>query len=543
MRQLRVTLLAGVILLLIAGGVFTIFIFADRNANAVTRQQENFSRMLRDFDIDFNELSSNQRITENEIEMLNALLDNIERRAISVESWLSVLKRRRAIASLHAPSLAAYRACLERALDAYPSSQPIIALAAASLVKNTAINREIEAQLRDWMSFITDSPFNSLRLGLHVILGDFRNPERASVIPANIYSDGTESIGINIAVLRILRNDIRGAASDIHVLLNSASPSVNAYLFAAEYHYDFGDLLRSAEIFSLINDEHALTRQADALYLSGNTEMAMVIWNALIDYDNETSLYNLALNTDDPEQKAAYLEKLVNLDSTSNKESRQFGLILYSRILEYSEAIALLRNSVHFSPEDYPYIDLEICKRHAIDQNLGRKIAETWLLLDRHERNEELYKWAAWHFFFQRSFDESRILLDRLYILKMSGQWINIYNAIQYMNEGNLDRAADILHLIHDEDAPWYVNANLGRIYETTYTPSRAIEQYYTASEKLLSPAGPVNLKTVSRIQSRIARCFRALNRPGEVRRVLNYALELDPSNLTAQMELDRIRN
>jgi hypothetical protein len=48
--------------------------------------------------------------------------------------------------------------------------------------------------------------------------------------------------------------------------------------------------------------------------------------------------------------------------------------------------------------------------------------------------------------------------------------------------------------------------------------------------------------KTAAKIQLRIAKCFSASERPSEAWRALEYALDLDPDNLTTRLELERIR-
>ncbi|MCL2808990.1 MAG: hypothetical protein FWD24_02855 [Treponema sp.] len=548
-RLLRVTLFAGLILLVLSGAVFSFFLLVEVNIFSSTRQQDNFNKILLEFDIAFNELF----FTDREFQYLNNELNRLEKRAITVESWLSILKRRRAVAKIHPPSAVYYRGSIDNALKAYPSSQQIIAIAAASILKDTAINKETEEQLRAWLPLITDPSLNNLRLAIHVILGDFTNPQRASDLPDFLSSDGTESISINLAVLKILRDNFRGAASDINGLMNIASANNNVsydvLFLAAEYHYDFGELLRSAEIFSYIVEvlstelpsniiEKTLSRQADALYLAGYTDIVRAIWKLLSEYSNETSLYNLSIISNERDA-ASYLERLINIDTEidTNENSllaRQFGLIRYSRMLEYYQAISLLQNSMTFSPNEYPYVDLEICKRHSQGQILGRQIAETWLLLDRHERNEELYKWAVWHFFFQRSYDEAKIILDRFRLLDLSASWINNYRAIYLMNEGYLDAAEDLLRSIPSLESDWTVHANLGRILETTRYFARAVEQYELAAVKVQNP------KDAAKIQIRLAKCFTALNRHHEATNAHLHALELDPENLTVRLELDR---
>jgi tetratricopeptide (TPR) repeat protein len=532
---LRITLLAGLILFVLTGAVLGVFFLGERIATRITRQEESFSRLLRDYDAAFDELTG----TEREFAYLNRELDKIEKKALTVESWLSALKRRRALAAVHPPSGENYRASIERALKAYPMSAPIAAVAAAALVKNTAVDPQTEVKLRNWLSLFQDSEFNTLRLSLYVILGDFRNPARTTLLPADLASDGTEAVNADLAILKALRADYRGAAADIQTMLNSYLPLSDSSLrFAAEYFYDFGDPQRSAEIFNMIvDDEKALVRQADALYLAGFTDMSRSIWSMLAASSNENSLYNLALTTEDEEEAASWLEKLVSLDSVSDSGCFQAGLIRYSRFLDYTDALSLLQNTEGASPDRYPFVDLEICRRKAQSQESGRQAAEAWLLLDRHPENEDLYNWASRLFFFQRLYSEASILLRRAAQFQFEGQWVPLYRAILLMGEGDTDAAQETLRSIPAQDAGWAVSANLGRILEAERSHIRAIEQYEVASERTQNP------KIASRIQLRIARCSLTLGHSNEARRSLEYALELDPENLSAALELERLMN
>ncbi|MCL2763662.1 MAG: hypothetical protein FWD40_00075 [Treponema sp.] len=557
MKFLRITLIAGLMLLILSSGVLTFFYLLERRDSAVTRQQDSFNRIMRDYDAGFNDLF----FTEREFDYLNSELDKLEKMAISVESWLSVIKRRRTLASLHTPSSVNYRNTVKKALETYPSSMSIAAIASAALVKNAAINNESENHLRALLPVMTDNSYDALRLSLHVLMGDLNEPQRASLLSSNLsrlvldYPENNsnkntslDAANINIAIIKTLRSDYTGAASDIQNLINRDSPPIEILRFAAEYQYDFGNLQRSAEIFSFINDRASMIRQADALYLAGYTEIARAIWSMLADSQdfeenmiNAASLYNLALTSIDTEEKSAFLERLVNMENESENSASlnaiKFGLILYSRLLDYESALFLLQNNASFPAKDFPYIDLEICKRHIQSLILGRQIAETWLLLDRHEKNEDLYKWAAWHFFFQRDFTETKILLDRMEAMQFDSRWFEIYRVIQLMIEGELDRAQDILRAVPKEDASWVTHANLGLILESRRTPVRAIDQYEHAIALLMHDSG---FKTAARLQTRIARCFISINRPIEARDALLNALELDPENQNARFELDR---
>jgi len=528
---LRVTFLAGLILLVLTGGVLTFFGVVYRSHTKTTRRQDSFSRILREYDISAGIYTG----TEREFERLGRELDRLEKRAIGVESWLSVLKRRRALARLYPPSVGDYRASINRARKAYPSSQPLAAFAAAALVRNSALNREAESSLRDLLALLTDSSFNRMRLGLHVLLGDFKSPQRAMLLPEDIVSDGSEDISIDLAILKVRRSDIAGAAATVQVLLNSpVPPTLVAIRFAAEFNYDFGDLRRSAELFSMINAETAMIRQADALYLAGYTGSARSIWIILANSPNENSLYNLAVTTEDPRLSLSYLENLVNINPPSGGNSRQAGLIRYSRLLDWPQAISVLENTEMLKPASFPYIDLEINKRNSPHRERGRQVADAWLLLDRHPENEDLYNWAAWLLFFQRFPDEAKILLRRAQQFEFQGQWVAVYNALLLMQEGDIDTAENILRGIPIQDAGWPVYANLGRIFEGKLSTARALEQYEIAFRTAQNP------KTAARLQLRIARCLTALGRGLDARRALEQALELDPDNMTVRLELDR---
>ena len=527
---LRITFFAGLILAVLSGGALAVFYFLDIGKAGAARQQESFSHLLSEYDSQADIMAG----TDREFNHLNRELDRLEKSAITVESWLSILKRRRALAALHRPSIEVYHESIKRAQKAYPLSEPIAAVAAAAIVKDSALNRQAEEQLRDLLGLLADSSFNTIRLGLHILLGDLRSPGRALQF-ADLASDGTEAVTLDMIILKILRDDFRGASADIQALLNAPSPpSVNVLRFAAEYYYDFGDLLRSAQVFSQIEDEKAMIRMADALYLSGYTDSARSIWAILAETSNENSLYNLAVTAEDHDEAVSFLGRLIDADPESRRDSRQLALIRYSRLLPYDQAIAMLEGSENLKPSDYPLIDLELTRRQNQTRESGRQASEAWFLLDRHFEDEDLYWWAVWLFFFQRQYDEAAILLERTERLEFEGQWVSVYSALQMMQEGDLETAEGILRSIPAETAGWHVFANLALVLEWRRSATRALEQYGLAASRAENP------KIASRLQFRIARCYFTMGRPTDARRALEYAVELDPENIAAQLELDR---
>lgn len=527
---LRVTFLAGFILLIFTGSLLTAVVVSSGGSSRKERQRNSFSRLLHEYDASAEQIPKTEKDFEN---LLNSL-DRIEKKALGIESWLSVLKRRRSLAVSYPKSADSYRQSAKRAVKAYPWSQPIAAVAAAALIKDRALTNEAEEELRSRLSIFTDPAFNTLRLSLHVLLGDFKNPQRGSQLPRSLYSDGSEIITQNLAVVKVINGDYIGAAADIQTALNFYHQlSDDFVLFAAEYYYDFGDLLRAAQLFAGIEGDTALLRQADALYLAGYKENARSIWHILANSPNERGLYNLAVTSESDEESFSYLEKLVKIP-ISNPDSRQAGLIRYSRMLPHLEAVAALENSDLLNPRDFPLIDLEIIRRNAVFQEPGRQIAETWLLLDRHPEDENLYQWAAWSIFFQRHYDEAKYLFRREDQYQLAWLWSPLYRAIYSITEGDLSAAKSFFQKIPDGQAGWEVYANRGRILEAELSFSRALENYEIAASLVKNP------KTASRLQFRIAKCLAALGNRPETRRVLEYALDLDPDNTPARLELGR---
>jgi tetratricopeptide (TPR) repeat protein len=545
---LRITMFAGLILFLLTSLTLGVFYLVDNSGKQTQKRIDIFVNLLREYD----DMARDSFGTQREYELLNRELDKIEKRAISVESWLSVLKRRRALAGVHQDSLENYRKSLERAREAYPASESVAALCAEALIKNTAINRQAEIILREYLLLFNGNSFNNLRLSLHVLLGDFQSPQRAAAITSSLVSDGTESINVDLIIMKILRGDVQGASSDIFTILNGSYPGNDTLRFAAEFYYDFGDMRRSAQVFSLIHDDKARVREADALYLAGFTENARYIWSyltppasRLLEPFETRSLYNLAVTSEDNSDVLNYLQRIVDFSFMEDTDWGQYAhvkeasLIRFSRFFNLSAAVEILERTKGVNPVLFPYADLEICKRMSLQWPLDRQIAEAWRLLDRHPENEDLYRWSAWMFLYQRNFNEAEILLNRMERLGLTRDWTNIFKAVVRMFNGDLEKAEDLFASVTELKDEWSVNANLGRIMEEQRSFNRALQFYQIAAGQ--AAASTENLKTVSRLYVRIARCFNVQGRFSDTLESLQYAVELDPDNLTARLELDRL--
>jgi tetratricopeptide (TPR) repeat protein len=164
-------------------------------------------------------------------------------------------------------------------------------------------------------------------------------------------------------------------------------------------------------------------------------------------------------------------------------------------------------------------------------------VAETWLLLNRHPGDGRLYQWGAWYFDLEKQYGETTRLMRAADLNHVSGPWMDLHGAFRAIRENRLDEAEALLRRIPDHKSPWQISANMGRLLEVRRSASSALDYYEIAAAQVKNP------RSAARVQIRIARCLRTLGQERESRRVLEYTLDLDPDNLSAQLELRRLQN
>jgi len=550
----------GIMVALLLGGLYASVYFSRYKGEIA---QSGFHTLLRDYDFRHRRVMQEGVSQYQEIDNLNRQLDRLEKKAEGVENWLSILKRRRQIAAFDSRYIQTYRQSAKRAALAFPYSEPVAIVAAAALVLDSAITREGEEELREALPLLTSSRFARARLSFYILLGDFRDPGKAAAtlgrefIEPELLSLPAQSaakIIPDLVIMKILAGDTSGAESIINTVFAQGVQSYRAsdgfIRLAAEYFYDFGDVLRSAELFSMLPDEDALIRQADALWLAGYTQNARNIWTMLA-ASRTGALYNLAV-TSQTQAEAKTRYELLTGKTDADDPYHQYGVIRYSRLMDVSKALEFLEKNTEPSANAIPLrtqtaltadplFDLEKTKRRMEKTEPARTVAETWLLLDRYPKVEELYHWGAWCFALQRNNAEGALLQRAASRQNFTGPWKGIYESLLLINEGDPDAAENILSEILLNDDNWIAAANLGRIYEARQSPARAIASY----EKAFAIIAKNTLvkgwnEAASRIQVRIAYCHKLMGNNGESRRALEYALELNPDNLNARLELGR---
>jgi tetratricopeptide (TPR) repeat protein len=388
----------------------------------------------------------------------------------------------------------------------------------------------------------------------------------ASAIPRLSPASG-ESLLADEALLWALKGEIPAAAVRINNLLRLPSPDTAGLLrMGAEFFYDHGNYPRAAELFARLPGDEDTAREADSLALAGETEKARALWRVLVSPLNDgsgsiapgeiriRSLYNLAAtstagatapaNAASNEEKA-WLEKLfaeLNRPAgvSAGSPAAIFGLIRYTRIMDTPRSVAVLAEE---ELRKNPFLDLELLRRRLDTWPPDRGPTETWLLLRRHPGEERLYQWGAYFFDHQRQYAETALLLKDAAKQRIAGPWLDLHQALALLMEGKTDGGEKILKeglagKGISPQAAWLYNANLGRIYEGRRSFSAALEYYETAAALVTSARMP---EKAALVQLRISRCYQALGRNREMRRAVEYALELDPDNFTARYELRRL--
>jgi hypothetical protein len=498
------------------------------------QSNKNFARDLKRYD---------DALAQEGPELLDKRLDVLERQARSQEEWLSLLKRRRNLARLNSLYVSSYQKSSSEAVKAFPNSEAMIAVAGDSLLYTPKANAGL---LQNYADKLFQFRFAPLVLSIYALTGVLGDPEETAQINGleNLLSMefAPELKGlfrVNTLLLDILKGEILAASVGINGLIESNPYSRDFLILGGEFFYDYGNPLRAAELFFRLGDSY-IGRIADALALAGEVQAARNIWTALANATERNpalstqSLYNLAATSENPQEAAAWLERIFTANAASSDLYKLYGIIRYTRLQNTSRAIVSLEEQ---NTMDEPLLDLELHRRRMDLWPLDRSAAETWLLLGRHPDSEPLYRWAAWFFDRQKFYGETAQLLKITGQHEISAPWIELTQALTFLREGYISEGLKILETEYQKNptGDWHIPANIARVMESRRTVTAALDYYERAA------AQADTRQSLAVLQLRISRCLETLGRFEESRRSLEYALELDPENYNARTEIWRL--
>jgi thioredoxin-like negative regulator of GroEL len=501
------------------------------------RRGGDFFTLLRDYD----QAAGPARAGPDE---LDRRLTELEKKALGVETHLSVLKRRRSLARTDPRFWDAYIQAAYRGAALFPFSEPLAAAAGEALIREGHIDAE---RALDYAALLRNGAFLPLSLSLYGFSGALGDPARAAAVPQlpELLSLAGEflperyraSLLVNAALLRLIRGDQAAALALVQTLPAPEKDNPEFRRFVAELFYDAGEPLRAAELFSRLPDTASAARQADALALAGRLDSARALWITLSNDDDDAiktrCLYNLAATAAESGEALACLERLLAAAPEDIP-----GIIAYTRLLESPRALAILEGTALSRSE--PLLDLELLRRNRDTLPIGRMIPETWLLIERHNNALPPYEWGCYYFDRQRRYDETRILIRNAALRGLDSPLLRLHQGLGLIREGRLDEAEQMLQTIPREGRIWQVNANIARILEARRSVSAALG-YYEMAAAQIPPEPEKGGPDGALLQLRIAHCLRGLDRERESRRVLEYALTLDPENLQVRLELERL--
>jgi hypothetical protein len=375
----------------------------------------------------------------------------------------------------------------------------------------------------------------------------------------------SEGLSIDAALLKITdrstsENGSLGEAQNLLAPLEIDKPSRRRSLgaksrdFFANYFYDFGNPLLAAELWveSGASKGNAgdgdISRAASAFYIAKLNDNARQLWIALVNSESgipikSRSYYNLAATEPKDADKNHFLQMLLAGDSDITSAHVLYGMILYTRLLPDKRAAAIIAENPAIETE--PLLDLELFRRTLASKPAEKSVADTWLLLDRHNADPQIYQWAAWYFDYERRFDESGFLVKTADKRGVSGgAWLAFDKAINLILNNDYSGGAQILK---DAEPAWYILANLALIFEAQRDFNGAYSNFLSAAAML---DGETNLlifqkniknEKAALLQLKIAQCLSALGRKDEAHEAVLKAASIYPDNIKVRMALDRV--
>ena len=440
----------------------------------------------------------------------------------TLQTTLSLLKRQRVFAKYDRNFRGQYEEHLGAAEKKYPATVQLQTLSAEAALKNGL------PTIADALNGGAGRGGPSVETFLAAATESYSGKEREHLlVDAALLSIVSGMNGIS-------DGEYRDTNAVLYPLDLRKAESVNTFRFAAEYAYDRGDFPLSSRLFAALPGTGALERAGDALFLGGDTDGARELWRLSADAN---SLYNYASLSEGAEQMTA-LETLLTQYADPSKPSFIAALTLYTRLLSDERAAAVLGTSPYTAQN--PLLDLELWRRTEKNYPVDRALAGMWLLTGRHIKAPPVYEYASWYFGRKRQYEELALLLKNAALqgIAADNRILRYWQIMLDARTQDHNTVREALAALRSEsgEQPWFVSANIGRLYEAERSWKNAADHYRAALAN--APENPDK----SRLLQRLAVCLTAQGRNTEAFAALEEAVSLDPANAAVRSALNSAR-
>lgn len=381
---------------------------------------------------------------------------------------------------------------------------------------------------------------------LYAATGQFADADK-------LFSDATESVN---PATEPSENDSAG----------DMLPLPKDLMLKAIIAYDSGAWSRVLGYFPPASDPRLnlemLSVIADSAWKAGDTARSRDVWSEIVSrYGEQTPIpyYNLALTASDPEDAHITLLRCVELfpawypavarivrnagHSALNTDDPVIKSLLSAGFMSFDMEASL--HDGHFTPEEARAILDNALKADSNGTDVRLKIedlrfglgesgdpvrstAAMWRLLEAYGANPVLYRYATW--FFAVTGD-----LDMAFSVNGSNPAgpDPFFLGLEAACQGKSPEAEEAFSRVaSSETDSWAALGNMARLYAKDGDYGKAEE-----SATLGAELAPDN-RAKSRLQGDAGEYLIALNAPDRARKVLGYALELDPDNYRARSRL-----
>lgn len=324
-----------------------------------------------------------------------------------------------------------------------------------------------------------------------------------------------------------------------------------------EAAFSLGDYATARSLFAVSGTSVGKLRAADAAYLAGDVAGARAIWEGLF---SAAAGSVSALSGVGPE--AAYSYAATSAGSAERTEAARQVLDLYpgfeaaavllSRgLADPSAAMAVLSPFVDTEPSGGPssgppaagsgapmlggndgLAALETLRRSAAGLDPWRAAPVLWLAFNGQPHDERFARWCAWRFSSAGDYREALRVAATYRRTGGDRPWMAYYEGLVAAMDGDTVGAETLFRRASPDSSSWRIAANLGAIEESRRNPAAALRLFETAISMVPDPARKSALLVAS------ARQLSSLGRESDRRRVLEYALSLDPLNRAAAAAL-----